>query len=306
MTCASSSNIALLGSKVINLSFVGQELSNGVFISTVRPPQKKLGTRLTKLTVASQRKWTRQIKLLVDVENVKNTLLWMDPTKAKKDPKGDVIVIFSTCWKWNIKNDNSIPCVFIVNDCCPLETEKERFRFWCRFCGANNCHIFRWQWRKIGGDRAPVIVTEDHWLQFEADKGGRRGPCPCAMAGKGPLFPDPTDHQLCVHVCVLCLVLLWREVGQRRVSSKSDSRGRYGCCNECTTFTTHVQIGWKMQSTNNESISVTQGVSVWKPAPVEASLVHESVNMGMQVQIGCARRSAAGGRFSFYVLDTTR
>ena len=110
----------------------------------------------------------------------------------------------------------------------------------------------------------------------------------------------------CVCMCVLCLVLLRREVEQRRVLSKSDSRGRHGCCNECTEFTTYVEIGQKMQSTNNESISVTQGVSVWKPAPVEASLVHESVNMGMQVQIGCARRSAAGGRFSFYVLDNKR
>ena len=89
-------------------------------------------------------------------------------------------------------------------------------------------------------------------------------------------------------------------------SSKSDSRGRYGCCMECTAFTTYVKIGRKMQSTDNGMISVTQGVSVWKPAPVEASLVHESVNMGMQVQIGCARRSVAGGRFSFYVLDNKR
>ena len=52
MTCSSLSNIALLQSKVIDLSFVDQELSNGVFISTVRLLQQKLSTRLTKLTVS--------------------------------------------------------------------------------------------------------------------------------------------------------------------------------------------------------------------------------------------------------------
>ena len=51
MTCSSSSNIPLLRSKVINLSFVDQELSNDVFNSTIRPPQRKLGSRLTELTV---------------------------------------------------------------------------------------------------------------------------------------------------------------------------------------------------------------------------------------------------------------
>ena len=50
MTCSSSSNIPLLRSKVINLSFVDQELSNDVFNSTIRPPQRKLGSRLTELT----------------------------------------------------------------------------------------------------------------------------------------------------------------------------------------------------------------------------------------------------------------
>ena len=54
MTCSYSSNIALLGSKSIDLSFLDQKLSNGVFISTVRPSQQKLGTRLTKLTVFSR------------------------------------------------------------------------------------------------------------------------------------------------------------------------------------------------------------------------------------------------------------
>ena len=33
------------------MSFVDQELSNSVFISIVRPPQQKFGTRLTRLTV---------------------------------------------------------------------------------------------------------------------------------------------------------------------------------------------------------------------------------------------------------------
>ena len=33
------------------MSFVDQALSNDVFISTIQPPQKKLGLRLTKLTV---------------------------------------------------------------------------------------------------------------------------------------------------------------------------------------------------------------------------------------------------------------
>ena len=104
----------------------------------------------------------------------------------------------------------TVLCVFIVDDCCLLDTEKERFRFWCRFCGANDCHIFHWPWRKNGGDRAPAIVTDDHWFQFEASEGGRRGPCPCAMAGKGPPFPDPTDHRLCVRVCVVyCIATAW-------------------------------------------------------------------------------------------------
>ena len=51
MTYCSSSNIPMLRSKVINLSFVDQALSIDVFISTVRPPQRNLDTRLTKLAV---------------------------------------------------------------------------------------------------------------------------------------------------------------------------------------------------------------------------------------------------------------
>ena len=54
MTSFSSSNIALLRSKAANLSFADQELSNGALISTVRPSQQKLSTRLTKLTVRAQ------------------------------------------------------------------------------------------------------------------------------------------------------------------------------------------------------------------------------------------------------------
>ena len=51
MTYSSSLNIALLQSKVTKMSLVDQKLSNGVFISTVRPSQQKLGSRLTKWTV---------------------------------------------------------------------------------------------------------------------------------------------------------------------------------------------------------------------------------------------------------------
>ena len=54
MTCSCSSNIALLRSKVTNLSFVDQELSNGVFISARGHLQRNLGSRLTKLTVVFQ------------------------------------------------------------------------------------------------------------------------------------------------------------------------------------------------------------------------------------------------------------
>ena len=53
MTCCNSSKIALLRSKAIEMSLVDQELSNDVFISTVRPSQQKLGSWLTKLTVGT-------------------------------------------------------------------------------------------------------------------------------------------------------------------------------------------------------------------------------------------------------------
>ena len=52
MTCPSSSNSPLLRSKPTNLSFVDQELSNGVFISARGYLQRNLGSGLTKRTVA--------------------------------------------------------------------------------------------------------------------------------------------------------------------------------------------------------------------------------------------------------------
>ena len=51
MTYSSSLNIALLESKIINLSLVEQALSNGVFISARGRLQRNLESRLTKLTV---------------------------------------------------------------------------------------------------------------------------------------------------------------------------------------------------------------------------------------------------------------
>ena len=51
MTCPSSSISPLLRPKPTNLSFVDQELSNGVFISARRHLQRNLGSRLTKQTV---------------------------------------------------------------------------------------------------------------------------------------------------------------------------------------------------------------------------------------------------------------
>ena len=53
MTCSSSSNMPLSTTMPTYMSFVDQELSNGVFNSTVRPSQQKLGSWLTKLTVLS-------------------------------------------------------------------------------------------------------------------------------------------------------------------------------------------------------------------------------------------------------------
>ena len=41
--------------KATEMSFVDQELSNGVFNSTVRLPQKKLRSQLTKRTVGNMR-----------------------------------------------------------------------------------------------------------------------------------------------------------------------------------------------------------------------------------------------------------
>ena len=51
MTCSSSSSWPLFELIPTEMSFVDQELSNGVFISTVRPSQQKLVTRLTKRTI---------------------------------------------------------------------------------------------------------------------------------------------------------------------------------------------------------------------------------------------------------------
>ena len=63
MTCASSSNIALLGSKVVDLSFVDQEFSNGVFISTVRPSERRalITTNQTDDSKSEEMNMTNQI-----------------------------------------------------------------------------------------------------------------------------------------------------------------------------------------------------------------------------------------------------
>ena len=106
--------------------------------------------------------------------------------------------------------------------------------------------------------------------------------------------------------CMLCIVALWREVGQGMVLSKSDSRGRYGCLDECTAITTLAKFGGKMQSNNDESTSVAEGISVPKPIPFEDNLELHSILIGKRVQLGYAKKSPTGGRFSFYILDNER
>ena len=54
MTCSSPSKIRLLTTIPTEMSVVDQELSIDMFISTARPLQKKVGTRLTKRTVPTK------------------------------------------------------------------------------------------------------------------------------------------------------------------------------------------------------------------------------------------------------------
>ena len=54
MTCSSSSNIPLLTTRPTEMSLVDQERSNDVFNSIVRPLQRNIGSRPTKLTAPAR------------------------------------------------------------------------------------------------------------------------------------------------------------------------------------------------------------------------------------------------------------